>query len=60
MKALNMLRSLGGVLLIAVGAIIAAFVGRLTVSWAFIPTFIVFETVTLYLYYRAMFRRGPR
>lgn len=57
MKVLNLFRSLGGVLLIAIGAIIAALVGRFTIGWLFIPTFIVFETVVFYFYYKAMFKR---
>jgi len=55
MKVLNLLRSLGGVFLIAIGAVVAALVGRFTVGWLFIPTFIVFETVVFYIYYRTMF-----
>ena len=57
MKVLNLLRSLGGVLLIAVGAVIAAFVGRYTQGWLFIPTFIVFETIAFYLYFKAVSKR---
>lgn len=57
MRVLNLLRSLGGVLLIAIGAIVAAFVGKLTKSWAFVPTFIAFEAIAFYFYYRGVFKR---
>jgi len=58
MKILNLFRSLGGVFLITVGAVIAALVGRFTeISWLFIPTFITFETLAFWLYYKAVFKR---
>lgn len=57
MKVLNLLRSLGGVFLIAIGAVVAALVGRFTHDWAFVPAFIVFETVTFYFYYKAVFKK---
>lgn len=60
MKVLNLFRSLGGVFLIAVGAVVAALVGRYSVGWLFIPTFIAFETAAFYIYYRAVFGGGKR
>lgn len=56
MRVLNLLRSLGGVFLIAIGAIIAAFVGKYTQQWVFIPIFIVFETVAFFIYYKTMYK----
>ncbi len=57
MKALDLIRSLGGVFLIALGAVLAAVVARFTWNWVFIPVFVVLETVAFYLYYRAVFRK---
>ncbi len=56
MKFSDLIRSAGGVLIIAIGAIMAAVVGRYTQQWVFIPTFIVFECIAFYLYYKLVRR----
>ena len=52
MRLSDMVRSMGGVFIIAIGAIVAAVVGRYTLQWVFIPTFIVVVCVAFYFYYR--------
>ena len=57
MKLSDLLRSIGGVLIIAVGAIVAAFVGKYTQTWVFIPAFIGFELVAFGIYYWTVIRK---
>lgn len=51
------LRSVGGILVIATGAVVAALVGRYTEKWLFIPAFIGFAAIAFGLYYLLMRRK---
>ena len=52
MKLSNLLLSVGGVLFIAVGAIIAALAGNFSGhKWVFLPVFFVIEATAFSIYY---------
>jgi len=58
MKVSDLLRSVGGVLIIAVGAVVAALAGNFSGhKLVFLPVFFVIVTGGFWLYYRSMNRR---
>ena len=58
MKLSDLLLSFGGVLFIAVGAIIAALAGNFSGhKWVFLPVFFTIEAVVFTLYYRRINRK---
>jgi hypothetical protein len=57
MRLFDTLRSVGGILVIATGAVVAALVGRYTEKWLFIPAFIGFAAIAFGLYYLLMRRK---
>ena len=55
MKLSSLLQSFGGVLIIAVGAIIAALAGNFSGhKWVFLPVFFIVEVVAFLIYYKGV------